>query len=485
MIKLRRFNKIFHCSFFIFLIGKTSLSISAENAQITPNPPIENIPIIAGIEWTEGVTRTSYRWIVNDIDGTQRESPETFHVNFESRFTPQNGDVLLDSLGAELRSSWFGTGVHIGNGPAQLTYNAVGNISLDSGTVSLWFALDEDITHPIYDNWNRLFEYRIDDNNALYIEFSKDSDIITGVSQNESGYTGAWYLFAPIYQSDWHHLVWTWDTHTHTQNLYLDGKIKCQDSNFEPPIGTSDTFHIGCAYWGSPNGYATIDEFRLYNRALKSYEIKALYLFPDQDIDAVLEPSMFNSGDAIQFIYKTFNGQSWSMESSIGPFSVISHPIVESNLINDVLPVGSTTASFSLETAIPAQCHCDTINVPYNQMTYELQGSGTMDHQFSCPVQINQSYSYFIRCAPDSNPNAPWPFVLQSNTHVLRDYNPQYPRIFSLWWNYDDQINTPSDLAKYDLAVLFWGAVQNPGDVLFEAREQNPNLKALITYNFS
>ena len=457
----------FHCAVSLF-------------ASIYPNPPIEGAELTAVIPWSKDIFYTAYEWSVNGKKAAEGICPETFRLSFENRFTPVRGDLPIDSTGADITSGRFSHGVHIGEAYTHLAYSASDNVSADSGSVSLWFSLDFDLDNPIYDKWNRFFEYRMDNVNALYIEINKDGNYLTGVSQSQGEYTGTWYQADLIKAKEWHHLVWTWDAGRGIQNLYLDGLLIAGDQNYVPPEGEAEEFLIGCAYWEGPNAYATMDEFRLFNRSLEDFEVRALYQYPDKSIDAVLSPDVFLTGDQIEFSYRYYNGTGWSQNYDMGTFTVIANPISRTNLNNDVLPASTQSVPFSVSTTVPAACRCDTVNLPFNEMGFMMEGQGTTHHQMTLYPKTDHPYAWTIRCAPDSASDNPWPVSRTLNMRRLRDYNPSYPRIFALWRGYDSETDSPSDIAKFDLLIG-----TPPAEAVFEARRMNPDCKVLTTYNFS
>lgn len=451
----------------------------AQTAGLFPDPPFETLPVTAAVQWTPGVQQLTYRWTVKGIQAAMGTGAETFRLDFEDGLTSRRQRSPVDLLGVEVVPGRFGQGGHIGECFAHFGYSPAGVISVLSGSVSLWFALDFDIGHAVYDQWNRLFEYRIDDDNALYIEASKDGNQFTGVSETGGTYYGTWTASMPLEAGDWHHLVWTWDATKDIQQLYLDGRCVSANRAYDPPVGEGSLFLIGCGVWAGPNAYATIDEFRIFSRPLGEFEIRALYLYPDRNMDAALDPAHFQAGDQVACFIRTYNGSAWSGETAAGPRSAVPHPVTVSGITSDVLLPDQHDMVIRVNTDVPALCRCDTSDRPYPDLAFPVTAKGGTVHEFAWPADPDHPLSWTVRCKPDSSTD-PWPVSRVFNRRKMLDYDPDFPRIFALWWNYRTSVNIPADMAKYDLVIGSF-----PKADVFAARRINPDLKALVSYSFS
>ena len=111
---------------------------------------------------------------------------------------------------------------------------------------------------------------------ALCIE---DGAVKGQIDADPSNPTWNFVSYSPIYENIWYHAVLTWDG-TYAR-LYVNGELKDTDSTHPGDIRWSDTDGtiIGMSRPSSLqypfNG--TIDEVRIYNRALSENEIKMLY----------------------------------------------------------------------------------------------------------------------------------------------------------------------------------------------------------------
>ena len=444
--------------------------------NIYPNPPVDKIPLIASSHDADSIEQFHFRWLVNGVEIMEGYNADLFRVNFETGFEPDGPDSLISSAGATLQPGEFGTAAHIGDEYTRLVYSAENNISTDSGSISFWFSLDYDIDDPAYNYWNTLFYYFIDELNALDIDINKDRNEIAGVSLRNGEYLVSFCNATKgIKAGEWNHLVWTWNGNDSTQRVYLNNYNSAVDL-YIPPVGNGDSINVGCSINGTSNINGKIDEFCIFNHALDEYEIEALYLMPGNWLSSALSPDLFSEGDTIKLIYSYYNGQAWSDDAEAGIWNVAEYPVIDVQLINDVLPPGTETASISFSTLVNARCRCDTLDNLYDNMSFEMDGAGTTDHHFQFNTGVDRPYTYFIRCAPDTNLNQPLPLVLQSNSRVLNYFSPDYPRL-------EGYFSSAANIAKYDLVRTRTYYISE----IIEARKINPDLKVLSSgiYEFS
>ncbi|MDP3014810.1 MAG: LamG domain-containing protein [bacterium] len=108
-------------------------------------------------------------------------------------------------------------------------------------------------------------------NNGLHFEY-----------RNTNVFTLDFYgngLNTPIAYTDvneWHHWVGTYDGSTNARKLYRDGILVANDTATEDYLG-SGTLFIGQRVGGAYYFNGSIDEVRIYNRALSAAEISAIY----------------------------------------------------------------------------------------------------------------------------------------------------------------------------------------------------------------
>ena len=101
----------------------------------------------------------------------------------------------------------------------------------------------------------------------------RDNDHVTCAFYNDDvdtvDYPDAKGTFA---DTNWHHLACTYDLATRQRIVYVDG-IGWQTKN-SVAIQANGTFNIGRVPWGEGYFSGTIDDVRIYNRALGQSEIQ-------------------------------------------------------------------------------------------------------------------------------------------------------------------------------------------------------------------
>jgi hypothetical protein len=208
-------------------------------------------------------------------------------------FEENTGTNVGDMSGNGNNGTWTGSGSHwttgkLGNGGSfgendnyvsatvpQLTFN-----NGDEYTISAWFKVG------IPDDWQCLFEKSViysdfwtDVGVRFWINFDGDDEEIYGRlnSGTTSIHTG--YIFTP---NAWHHVTATMDENKKV-SLYINGVFINSATNTDDLSGANnETFHIGIIDTEIGDGWSyvvngTIDEVRIYNRALEPSEITALY----------------------------------------------------------------------------------------------------------------------------------------------------------------------------------------------------------------
>jgi hypothetical protein len=98
-----------------------------------------------------------------------------------------------------------------------------------------------------------------------------------GQVQNSIHNGTQWYEFngATITTNNWYYLTMTWDGIACTHKIYINGALTNTFSGACNNMATGGSIRIGSDFGEHVNG--TIDEVRIYNRALTAEEIQALY----------------------------------------------------------------------------------------------------------------------------------------------------------------------------------------------------------------
>ena len=201
-------------------------------------------------------------------------------------YYPMN-DNVSDASGkghngtAEIGCS-FGTGP-TGYGRALVLDGVSGYASLPLGsvvqssnsmTVASWVRIETSGT------WARLFDFNNDDTD-VYMYFAPTNGsvsrfaITTGSNDAESGVTG------PAIGADgmWHHVAAVIDGTTSEMSLYIDGSLvdSAATETLPSALGNTVNNNIGLSAWpDDPYLTGSVDEFRVYNRALSAEEVQYL-----------------------------------------------------------------------------------------------------------------------------------------------------------------------------------------------------------------
>ncbi len=124
-------------------------------------------------------------------------------------------------------------------------------------------------------------------NSVILSKFSQT--YILGYQPSDDGklywhiYTDAWVILSvSVPKNEWHHLVGTYDKNlgSNQMKIYLDGELiddATQTGSIDTQVGN---LGIGIYYIGKPSPLyfnGSIDEVRIYNRALSADEIKEHY----------------------------------------------------------------------------------------------------------------------------------------------------------------------------------------------------------------
>jgi hypothetical protein len=105
----------------------------------------------------------------------------------------------------------------------------------------------------------------------------------TGDSWQFCTYGGQWNFFpgaftTPVDYAAWHHLAATWELSTHELRIYVDGVLFGQPGTIDPGFD-GGAVTIGADVDSGQQAYfylGTLDDFRVYTRALDASEILAL-----------------------------------------------------------------------------------------------------------------------------------------------------------------------------------------------------------------
>ncbi len=180
--------------------------------------------------------------------------------------------------------------------------------------------------------------------------------------------------------------------------------------------------------------------------------------------------------------------------SGAKPNPIVSEPVVLppgvdflARPASRALPPGTTTVLLTVKTREAADVRLDTADSAFPQMTVKATSAADNTYTFTLPLEVDRPYTFYVKAAPSATPNAAWPGVQKVNYRVLRDYNPPYPRLFTLWgpayYLPTDQQGEPAtaeSISKLSVFIHnFHGEMPLDAAMFPAARKLNPNVKIL------
>ena len=179
------------------------------------------------------------------------------------------------NYGAVLTTDRFGTGnsAYYFNGETNWIEAGL-NVKEPTGTISLWFKAEElensmlfcQIHHP-YSAATLNYKLSNNGNDEGFLDIRSDENINAGISTKRV-----------TSLNEWHHLVCIWGEEG--SRLYLDNELQGKTDLTYYDNSSTINMGIGCYNGHHPRAHyfhGTIDEFRIYNRALSYSEIQELY----------------------------------------------------------------------------------------------------------------------------------------------------------------------------------------------------------------
>ena len=183
------------------------------------------------------------------------------------------GGATIDQTGKINKAySFDGTNDYVNIG----TIDHSGNVE----TVSFWFKTsNSDLATPLTDANNRRILYFNNDESGR-IQFLYQKSTGGGGSADGTRVGGYYDMGSSLYDDDWHHLVYTVDGENGDINMWIDGDPVTVTMLSE---GYHDSISGGTRYIGGDVNNnrryfdGLIDEFAIWDRALSSDEVSALY----------------------------------------------------------------------------------------------------------------------------------------------------------------------------------------------------------------
>lgn len=210
--------------------------------------------------------------------------------------------------------------------------------TLNDFSIATWVKVDTNAT------WARIFDFGSGTGNYMFLAPASGGNtvryaIIAAGGGGEQQINSAAILSTGV----WHHVAVTLSGTTGT--LYIDGAVagSTNGMTLRPSIlGNTTQNYLGKSQWPDPNLIGTIDEFRIYNRALSGTEVSALASPPSA------APTGFAATPGNNQVSLSWNVSSGATSYKIkratisgGPYSTIASPAATS--YTDSTAVNGTT----------------------------------------------------------------------------------------------------------------------------------------------
>ncbi len=253
-----------------------------------------------------------------------------------------NGEASVGVVfGAKGAAPHTGTAARFNGSSSTITVSYSTKLNPESFTLALWA-----LSNGGAGAWNSPVTSRHDlnpDSQGYLIYDSMPSGVWTFWSGNGTR-SGNWQsLDGPkVKVGKWQHIAITYDNATETKKLYVDGKLKVQQSEFVFPNDTTP-FNIGSGsdHGGTYHFKGLIDEIALWSNALTSSEIRnVMNNGVPRGAPAVVgfsaSPSLINSGQTVTLSWEVLRADSVSITPGVGTVANQSGSVV-------VSPAATTT----------------------------------------------------------------------------------------------------------------------------------------------
>lgn len=173
--------------------------------------------------------------------------------------------------------------------------------SLDNFTLSIWVKHD-----PQCGGWTAIMEHNRYQSNHIGL-FLTPGDCFPLFQWNN--WNGNYSLSASNSLNDgqWHHIAAVYDGNQLNTRLYVDGVLQAEKNNVTATTPRFDDFRIGGKNDGGETFHGSLDEIRIYDRALSSDEVQQLFSTP---IGAGTNTGGSNSGGSNTTVVTQTNGLS-------------------------------------------------------------------------------------------------------------------------------------------------------------------------------
>ena len=466
---------------FILAVGVLLCSAQVEVDSVGVAPAYDGLPIFGTYRVVSGVEGESrYKFLVNGEVVDSGVVPTMFYAPFDDDFSSL-GRIPADYAGAYISpQGYFGGALHTTREYIHLCY-FMPDFPADSGGVFFRFCPDYDFTDTAFSHWNGFWATENSEGDiALYSEVNLETRQLCSGEKAGSSYYGCCPMFTEVSAGEWHTYIFRWNAAAGKQKAFMDGFAGEWSDTFVAIPSDIETLFVGSNIWGVDNALSRIDEFMIFRRPPSDFEV---YAYANSQIPGgrvVLDTALFSAGDTVVFCVQPVDTAGivgeWVCSE---PAVVISPPMSEISPPSRVFAPGTGTISFSLFTTQPCRCRIDTANMPFEAMRFEMDSAPTTHHSFEFAPAEDVEYRYFVRCKPESGEE--YPILRSARYRVLRDYNPGYPRIMSMWGFNDTVLSSPESLSKFDFLILEDYRAFVWRDVIRQSRQLNPNLKVVVS----
>ena len=192
---------------------------------------------------------------------------------FTGNANDQSGNANNGSVnGATLTTDRFGNSnsAFYFNGSSNILVNNSSLLQIEDWSLSAWYKT----TGPLTGTGRITTKSLVGGTNYLCAMMSADT-------MNGSAWNGS----SQIYTHDntntandiWHHVVYTRNTTTNIYNMYIDNVLKSTVNDAFGNLSNTANLFIGSSHINSQYWFGSLDDIRIYNRAIDSVEVNSLY----------------------------------------------------------------------------------------------------------------------------------------------------------------------------------------------------------------
>lgn len=283
-MKIKFFFTIFVLTFFLTSYGNNV------HALVTPKPVLK------------GGLVGYWSFDTNDMSGT---------IAYDKSGQGFNGALKNITATSSVSNGKIGQGIRVGNTTGYISYGDVFDMGTNSMTLSLWVKSNA-LTGGTYGLMNKSL---LGNQNGRYF-LAVDSNVFIGGFEGSGGQVTVTTSVTPYNDNNFHMVTLVYNR-TGNMTLYVDGVNKGASSISSQSgsnMQTSDTFLIGKYNDGSGGETgtltvnATLDDARVYNRALSATEVATLYKETVGKVNATSATTKLATGSNSPIAHWTFDG---------------------------------------------------------------------------------------------------------------------------------------------------------------------------------